>query len=85
MTWWRLGRWEAIQQYCCGVHGMCVCVCVYVQETCHQYWPSSGSLTVGEFKVDLLGEELMDNSVLKTLSVTHSEVRDSKKPPSENV
>ena len=59
------------------------CVCVCVQETCYQYWPSSGSLTFGEFKVDLLGEELMDNSVLKTLSVTHTEVRDPIKPPSE--
>ena len=52
---------------------MCVCVCV-LQEICYQYWPSSGSQTFGEFKVDLLGEEMMDGSVLKTFSVTHSEV-----------
>ena len=46
-----------------------------VKETCYQYWPPSGSQTFGEFKVELLGEEMMDNAVLKTLSVTHSEVQ----------
>ena len=70
MTWWRLGRWEASSSAVsdCGVCGVCV------QETCYQYWPSSGSLSFGEFKVDLLGEEMMNNSVLKTFSVTDSEV-----------
>ena len=53
---------------------VCVCVCVCVQETCYQYWPSSGSLSFGEFKVDLLGEEMMENCILKSLSITHSEV-----------
>ena len=52
---------------------MSYCLCG-VQETCYQYWPPSGSQTFGEFKVELLGEEMMDNAVLKTLSVTHSEV-----------
>ena len=75
------GEWEGGRPYNSIVVVFMACVCV--QETCYQYWPSSGTLTVGEFKVDLLGEELMDNSVLKTLSVTHTEVRDPIKPPSE--
>ena len=49
------------------------CVCVF-QEVCYQYWPTSGSESFGEYKVELLGEEMMDGSVLKTFSVTHSEV-----------
>ena len=50
-----------------------MCVCVF-QEVCYQYWPTSGSECFGEYKVELLGEEMMDGSVLKTFSVTHSEV-----------
>ncbi|CAI8028519.1 Receptor-type tyrosine-protein phosphatase alpha [Geodia barretti] len=67
--------WKMVYDRKCGVVVMlCADLVESGKETCYQYWPSSGTLTVGEFKVDLLGEELMDNSVLKTLSVTHSEV-----------
>ncbi|CAI8052760.1 Receptor-type tyrosine-protein phosphatase alpha [Geodia barretti] len=65
--------WKMVYDRKCGVLVMLCDLVESGKETCYQYWPSSGSLTFGEFKVDLLGEELMDNSVLKTLSVTHTE------------
>ena len=45
-----------------------------LQEVCYQYWPSSGSLTYGEFTVEIVGEEMMEGYVLKTLSIKHTEV-----------
>ena len=57
---------------------MCVCVCVYVQETCHQYWPSSGSLTVGEFTVELIQEERLSGFTLRNLSIVNNKVRTCK-------
>ena len=50
-------------------------VCVCVQETCYQYWPSSGSLTVGEFTVDLIQEERLSGFTLRNLSIVNNKVR----------
>ena len=50
-------------------------VCCYsIQEVCCQYWPSSGSVEVGELTVELLLEEELQGFVLRTLSVHHSDV-----------
>ena len=41
---------------------------------CYQYWPSSGNQQYGEYSVDLLGEEVLEGRVLRTLNITHSKV-----------
>ena len=63
---------------------MCVCVCVcvcggvtecvVVQETCYQYWPSSGSQTFGEFTVELLGEEQLSGFSIRNFSLINNKV-----------
>ena len=40
-----------------------------LQEVCYQYWPTSGVKQIGEFTVDLLGDEKLEGFVLRTLSV----------------
>ena len=45
-----------------------------LQEVCYQYWPTSGIVNIGEYRIDLLGEEKMKGFVLRTLSVLHSKV-----------
>ena len=52
-----------------------VIVCLSLQEVCYHYWPISGTQTYGEFTVEVLGEEPQEGCVLRTFSVTHSEVR----------
>ena len=49
-------------------------VCVCVQETCYQYWPSSGSLTVGEFTVDLIQEERLSGFTIRNFGVYDEKV-----------
>ena len=51
-----------------------VIVSLSLQEVCYQYWPSGGTQTYGEFTVEILGEELQEGCVLRTFSLTHSEV-----------
>ena len=36
---------------------------------CYQYWPSSGIVNIGEYRIDLLREEKTKGFVLRTLSV----------------
>ena len=45
-----------------------------MQEVCHQYWPSTGSATFGEFTVELLGEEMLQGFVLRTLHLYDAKV-----------
>ena len=51
-----------------------LCASLPLQEVCYQYWPSSGIVNIGEYTIDLLGEEKMKGFVLRTLSVLHSKV-----------
>ena len=41
---------------------------------CHQYWPTSGIQKIGEYTVDLIGEEKLEGFVLRTLSVVEGKV-----------
>ena len=52
-----------------------LCASLSLQEVCYQYWPSSGIVNIGEYTIDLLGEEKMEGFVLRTLSVLHSKVQ----------
>ena len=45
------------------------------QEVCHKYWPDSGARQVGEFIVDLLGEEKMEGFSINTFGLLHKKVR----------
>ena len=72
LTWWREDRWR-IYGHIVQTHTLAVC-CYSIQEVCCQYWPSSGSVEVGEFTVELLQEEELQGFVLRTLSVQHSHV-----------
>ena len=45
-----------------------------MQEVCHQYWPSNDSIQIGEFTIDLLGEEKMEGFIIRTLGVLHKKV-----------
>ena len=51
-----------------------LCASLPLQEVCYQYWPTSGIANIGEYRIDLLGEEKMKGFVLRTLSVLHSKV-----------
>ena len=42
---------------------------------CYQYWPTSGVQKIGEYTIDLIGEENLEGFVLRTLSVVEGKVR----------
>ena len=42
---------------------------------CYQYWPTSGVQKIGEYTIDLIGEENLEGFVIRTLSVVEGKVR----------
>ena len=53
---------------------MCVSLTL-LQEVCYKYWPSSGVQQVGEFTIDILGEEKLEGFALRTFGVLHKKVQ----------
>ena len=51
-----------------------VVVMMHIQEVCCQYWPSTGLIAVGEYIVELLGEEKMKGFIIRTLSIVDRKV-----------
>lgn len=45
------------------------------QEKCFQYWPSEGSVTFGDYVVELTGDTQCETFTLKDMVVTHRPVR----------
>ena len=45
-----------------------------LQDVCYQYWPSSGSQTFGEFKVELLEQEEQTGFLIRNLAISHMKV-----------
>ena len=41
---------------------------------CYQYWPTSGVQKIGEYTIDLIGEENLEGFVIRTLSVVEGKV-----------
>jgi len=50
------------------------CMCVHIQEKCHQYWPSERSARYQYFVVDPLAEYNMPHYVLREFKVTDARV-----------
>ena len=46
-----------------------------IQNVCYQYWPTSGVQKIGEYTIDLIGEENLEGFVIRTLSVVEGKVR----------
>ena len=47
---------------------------MYTQEVCHQYWPSDGTLSFGDYSVTLLGKKTYTGFTARTLNVIHNVV-----------
>ena len=45
------------------------------QEQCHQYWPDTGTVQIGEYTVDLLGEEKREEFLVRTIGIQHKKVK----------
>lgn len=45
------------------------------QEKCFQYWPSEGSVTFGDYTVELTGDTLCETFTLKDMVLTYRPVR----------
>lgn len=45
------------------------------QEKCFQYWPSEGSVTFGDYSVELTGDTLCETFTLKDMVLTYRPVR----------
>ena len=69
----KVGRSALVVVACSDVS---LCASLPLQEVCYQYWPSSDIVNIGEYTIDLLGEEKMEGFVLRTLSVLHSKVHE---------
>ena len=52
-------------------------VCLSLQEVCYQYWPSDGTQTYGEFRVEILGEEKLEGFSLRSFGVLNAKVSPS--------
>jgi protein tyrosine phosphatase len=61
--------WKMVYDRKCGVVVMLCDLVETGKETCHQYWPSSGSLTVGEFTVELIQEEKLSGFSIRNFGV----------------
>ena len=44
------------------------------QEECHQYWSNIGVVQIGEYIVDLLGEEKREGFIIRTISIRQKKV-----------
>ncbi|CAI8024471.1 Receptor-type tyrosine-protein phosphatase alpha [Geodia barretti] len=64
--------WKMVYDRKCGVLVMLCDLVETGKETCYQYWPSSGSITVGEFTVDLIQEERLSGFTLRNLSIVNN-------------
>ena len=51
------------------------CVLDVLQEVCYQYWPSRGSQTFGEFKVELLEQEKQTGFLIHKFAINHKKVK----------
>ena len=40
-----------------------------LQEACHQYWPNTGVVQIGEYTVELLEEEKKEGFIVRTISI----------------
>ena len=62
----------------CVCHVVCFVVHNHLQillkVVCYQYWPSSGSYTFGEFKVELLEQEEQTGFLIRNLAISHMKV-----------
>ena len=45
-----------------------------LQEVCHQYWPDTGTTQIGEYIIDLLGEEQKEGFIIRMLGIRHEKV-----------
>ncbi|CAI8025865.1 Receptor-type tyrosine-protein phosphatase alpha [Geodia barretti] len=61
--------WKIACDRKCGVLVMLCDLVETGKETCYQYWPSSGSLTVGEFTVDLIQEERLSGFSMRNFGI----------------
>jgi protein tyrosine phosphatase len=68
--------WKIVHDRKCGVIVMLSDLVEEGKEVCYQYWPSSGSLTYGEFTVELVGEKSQTSSVVRTLSLLNTKTRE---------
>ena len=72
---WEGGRGEGGGRRGEGGGKLVPCMYCVIQEVCHQYWPSSGVMQVGEFTVEHMGEEKLEGFILRTFSVVHKKVK----------
>ena len=65
-----------VQLYCLYRHFLLFLFCfnhhhiLYaVKEACSQYWPNEGSVSFGEFTVELIGEEELPGFILRKMNI----------------
>ena len=66
--------WKMIYERNCAVVVMTSALIEGGQEASTRYWPDSGIAHYGEFTVDLLGEEKLQGSIIRNLSVMDTKV-----------
>ena len=50
-------------------------IIIKFQEACFQYWPNTGAVKMGEYTVQLLGEEKKEGYILRTINIQYKKVQ----------
>jgi protein tyrosine phosphatase len=66
--------WKTVYDRKCGVVVMPCDLVESGKDVCYKYWPSSGVQQVGEYTIDMLGEEKLEGFTIRTFGVLHKKV-----------